>query len=356
MAVFVSHATQDVESLKILTNALRKEGVPVYVAEEDVQAGRMMSSKITQSIRESDVFIALLTRIGIKSPTVHQEIGYAFSLGKRIVAMVEKGSEDQVGALVDGLEQIRFDLHDLPQKCAEAADYVSGIAHRRRSPYLFPVSPDFRLCRAYAEAFHSSETVRELVLHKYEGFRELHHFHFPRIFNDARMKGLSGHALLERLEFKVRKASETRRDRVLADFTAHTCEIDAAIVTHLEIRKAWNLRVCQDEFDDLFQAYHRRLTDLYIYEVPFGRSDVHRFFHDNAIVWLVYASETDAIDYIDSCLTSALWWQLNAAYGWFDVEADETEKVTNQRAIILEEAKQHEHPFDLLPSASNAGL
>jgi hypothetical protein len=356
MAVFVSHATQDRDSLKILTNALRKEGAPIYVAEEDVQAGRMVSSKITQSIRESDVLIALLTRIGVKSPTVHQEIGYAFSLGNRIVAMVEKGAEDQVGALVDGLEQVRFDLHDLPEKCAEVADYASGIAHRKRSPYLFPVSSDFRLCRAYAEAFHNSETVRELILHKYEGFLELQDFHFPRIFNDERTEGLNGHALLERLQSKVRKASETRRDKVLADFMAHTCEIDAAIVAYLEIRKAWNLRVCQDEFDDLFQAYHRRLTDLYINEVPFGRSDVHRFFHDNAIVWLVYASEIDAIDYIDSCLTSALWWQLNAAHGWFDVEADETEKVTSQKAIILEEAKQHEHPFDLLPSARNAGV
>ncbi len=66
--------------------------------------------------------------------------------------------------------------------------------------------------------------------------------------------------------------------------------IEAAIVVHLEIRRAWKELTYRDEFSAIVGGYLRRLRELYE-ETAFGRSDVDYFLKQYAIVSLVSANQ-----------------------------------------------------------------
>jgi hypothetical protein len=350
VAAFISHAQQDSEALEMLKRALDKEGVEYYVAEEDTQPGRPLSSKIVDAIKGSHVMVALLTENGAKSPTVNQEIGIAINSGLRVIPLVEKGA--RVGLFIDELEQFRFDHEELAEECAFLASVLSRLTHMseaRTDPSLMQVSVDFTRCRNYSILFHSSDpnSVRDLISHKCSAFVENSDLRYPRIFlPDTKRPG--GLGLLDRLQRDLRSVPVAKREQVLCEYVAHLCEIDAAIVAHLEIRRAHSNVKYRDEFADIVDAYHRRLVGLYHNEVPFGRTDVARFFHDGAIVMLVNANEVDAIDYIDSYLLAALWTQLNLSYGWFEAEEEQALKKATSKEKILNKACHTKHPIKKL--------
>lgn len=350
MAAFISHAQQDSEALEMLKRALDKEGVEYYVAEEDTQPGRPLSSKIVDAIKRSHVMVALLTENGAKSPTVNQEIGIAYNSGLRVIPLVEKGA--RVGLFIDELEQFRFDHEELAEECASLASVLSKLtqtSEARRGPSLMRVSADFTRCRNYSILFHSSDpsSVRALISHKCSAFVENSDLRYPRIFLSDTTQP-DGLGLFNRLQRDLRSVPLAKRPQVLGDYVAHLCEIDAVIVAHLEIRRAHSEFTYQDEFADVVDAYHQRLVRLYYNEVPFGRTDVAKFFHDGAIVMLVNADEVDAIDYIDSYLLAALWTQLNLSHGWFEAEQEKALKKAKSKEKILNKACQRKRPIKTL--------
>jgi hypothetical protein len=346
MIVFISHAECDVEPLHILEDALQKEAIEFYVAEEDLQPGVDLSSKILEALRKSDAMIALMTEAGTKSPSVNQEVGIALKSNLRVIPLVQEGVN--VGVFLDGLEQSRFDSKTLPHVCARVASFVTRLNRDSSDdPYMIRVSVDFTRCRNGAYAFNECDpaNVRNLLLTKYDYFAKREELHYPRVFDDARSKGLDGEAVLKQLYGRLRKVPEADRDKVLVDYITCLYNIDAAIIGHLELRKAWSEFVYRDECARLADAYSERLRSLYINEVRFGRSEVYRFIHQDVIVTLLNATKDDAIDYIDSYLADAMWYQLNGSYGWFDEEAEYAEKNAEKKTRILNKAKQVKAPL-----------
>jgi hypothetical protein len=207
---------------------------------------------------------------------------------------------------------------------------------------------DFTRCSDGARAFHQCEphNVKTLLVSKYADFVKQQGLRYPRFFDQARRDGWHGLALYESLRGLLHSVPEADRDEILGDYVAHLYGIDAAIVAHLEIRKALRDLVFQDECADVVGAYHRRLVNLYYHEVRFGRTDVAQFFHENAIVQLYNVDEADAIDYIDSCLTDALWRQLNIQHGWFEEQVRSAETNFASKTTILNKAKQRRYPFE----------
>jgi len=71
LIAFISHAQQDIEPLQTLKHALDAKKIDYYVAEDDSQPGKVLSSKIADAIKGSHVLVALLTENGARSPTVN---------------------------------------------------------------------------------------------------------------------------------------------------------------------------------------------------------------------------------------------------------------------------------------------
>lgn len=232
------------------------------------------------------------------------------------------------------------------------ASFLSRLARSsevRRDPFLTRVLPDFTRCRNYSILFHNSDpsTVRDLVSHKCSAFVENPDLRYPQMFrpHNSRPDSLG---LLNRLQRELHSAPEQKREEILGNYVAYLCEIDAAIVAHLEIRKSYAMVRYRSEFVNVVDAYDQRLHRLYINEVPFGRTDVSTFFHESVIVWLVNADEEDAVDYIHSYLTAALWTQLNLSHGWFETEEEKAWGRANRKKRILNKAHQRKWPTSTL--------
>ncbi len=130
--VFLSHsvAPDDTPLLAELERRGEPFGIHFYLAERDVQPGRSLSVKIRTAILRADLVVALLTKHGVASPWVNQEIGFAKER-KRIVPLVEAGVKPT--GIIAEMEQVRFD-RDRP---SEAFDRVTNFLQRLKADKEF---------------------------------------------------------------------------------------------------------------------------------------------------------------------------------------------------------------------------
>lgn len=111
-SVFLSHSTRDQGLVISLANLLSKFEIEVYVAEWYLATGERIDKKIFKQIEGSNCIVALLTRNGIRSNWVHQEIGYALKCNKLIIPLVEKGIDQKDLAALQGREYIEYDSNE----------------------------------------------------------------------------------------------------------------------------------------------------------------------------------------------------------------------------------------------------
>jgi len=125
--VFISHSTRDQGLVMSLANLLSKYGVGVAVAEWYLSPGEPLHRKIINLIKKSDCVVILLTKNGMRSKWVQQEIGLALDKKKPIIPLVEKGvSAKDLGAL-QGREYIEFDPHWPRDALVKTASYVKTL-------------------------------------------------------------------------------------------------------------------------------------------------------------------------------------------------------------------------------------
>ena len=74
--VFISHSTRDRKLVIALANTLSKFGIKVFVAEWYLTPGQKLDRKVFTNLDNSDCVVVLLTRNGIRSNWVQQEIGW----------------------------------------------------------------------------------------------------------------------------------------------------------------------------------------------------------------------------------------------------------------------------------------
>lgn len=115
--VFVSYSVEEEEFVKQISESLKNAGVVVSGEFYPGQFGPQMAA---HDIDESDYVLGVLSRQGISSPWVNQELGYAAASGKPLLLLVESGAP--VSGLLSGMTYIQFDKAD-PWT---AIDKVSG--------------------------------------------------------------------------------------------------------------------------------------------------------------------------------------------------------------------------------------
>ncbi len=129
--VFISHSSRDQGLVISLANLLSKFGVEVSVAEWYLAPGERIDVKVFREIEMSSCMVVLLTREGIRSTWVQQEIGYALQKNKHIIPLVEKGTNvGELGAL-QGREYIEYDPYQPQQALITLSTYVRSLKLRK---------------------------------------------------------------------------------------------------------------------------------------------------------------------------------------------------------------------------------
>jgi len=136
MKVFVSHSMKDQSILTGISRALNSHGIELLIAEHEMDLKNSITEKIKKMIKTCDLGIILMTKHGIKSGFVREEIGYLEAKQKPSLIIFEKGLEKQYGGFKYGHDYVELDL-DLPEEAVEKVkrillNYWNSIREKRR--------------------------------------------------------------------------------------------------------------------------------------------------------------------------------------------------------------------------------
>lgn len=134
MQVFISHHIGKDEKLALmLKENLERRGIDGYIAQRKQQYEVLIIDKIKEQIELSDYLVAIITKYGLSSASVHEEIGYAMALDIPVVLMVEEEVEER-GVLIHGKEPFYFERSYFDTESAEVAIYIKtkGVPKRRK--------------------------------------------------------------------------------------------------------------------------------------------------------------------------------------------------------------------------------
>ncbi len=110
--IFISYSRDDEKQALHLLSILRREGYSVWIDQEAIAGASIWSDEIVQNIKQSDIFIALLSASSTASANVSKEIALAAEHGK-IILPIEIGKVTLPGALEYALAGIqRTNVHD----------------------------------------------------------------------------------------------------------------------------------------------------------------------------------------------------------------------------------------------------
>ena len=135
MKVFISHHIGKDEKLAvILQYSLKKRGIIGYIAQRKQEYELLIIDKIKKQIKNSDYLVALITKYGLKSASVHEEIGYAIASDVKVILMVEE-SVDEQGVLIHGKEPYDFDRRFFEIEADDMSKYIlsKGITRKNKN-------------------------------------------------------------------------------------------------------------------------------------------------------------------------------------------------------------------------------
>lgn len=134
MKIFISHHIGKDEKLaSILLNSLKRRGISGYMAERKQEYELLILDKIKNEIENSDYLVAILTKHGIGSASIHEEIGYAIGADIPVILMVEESIDEQ-GVLIHGKEPEYFTRNFFETHAEIVCKHIlsKGIPPRKR--------------------------------------------------------------------------------------------------------------------------------------------------------------------------------------------------------------------------------
>ncbi len=102
--VFISHSEKDRWIAKQMSVLIEQKGryldIKTFLDEKDIAGGESIPESIRRNIQGCDEFIVLLSRYSIDRPWVLIEIGAAWVLEKRIVAVIDKVTPEEMPDII----------------------------------------------------------------------------------------------------------------------------------------------------------------------------------------------------------------------------------------------------------------
>lgn len=128
--VFISHSNS--ENDKTIVDACKDAmvtcGITAYFAEADNKAGQILWDKILREITYSDAFLVLCTIDGTNSGDIREEIGIALGCGKKIIPIVQEGTEPHGSLKARGIEWVPYEPKKEISALSEALAMIMDLA------------------------------------------------------------------------------------------------------------------------------------------------------------------------------------------------------------------------------------
>jgi hypothetical protein len=83
--VFLSYSTKDLALAQQVEATMKAAGAEVFLADQSVQPGEVLKSKIAAAIHACDLFLVIWSKHSAESEWVRHEMGQAAALKKRVV-------------------------------------------------------------------------------------------------------------------------------------------------------------------------------------------------------------------------------------------------------------------------------
>ncbi len=91
--IFISYSHDDSEWARSLAEALRKEGLDVWLDQWQVAVGESLPEALESGLRGSDAIVALISERNARRPNLFFELGFALGEGKRVIPVISPGLE-----------------------------------------------------------------------------------------------------------------------------------------------------------------------------------------------------------------------------------------------------------------------
>lgn len=121
LKVFISYSVTDRKLAKHVKKCLLTYGLNVFLAHDDIEASSQWSTVILTTLKESDIFLPLLTDAFTASKWTDQETGIALANGKLIVPL--KVHRDPYG-FIGAIQAQKLNPEDPRPACARIAKIV----------------------------------------------------------------------------------------------------------------------------------------------------------------------------------------------------------------------------------------
>jgi len=126
--VFISHSGKDKLVIHFIASQLQLYGITPIVAfnVRPKKHPQYLSEKIKGLIQQSDCVVALLTKNGVQSNWVHQEIGYSIDK-KPLIPIVESDIRSEDLGFLQGTEYIPLYLGDIGHSMSELVSWTTNL-------------------------------------------------------------------------------------------------------------------------------------------------------------------------------------------------------------------------------------
>jgi len=125
--IFISHSTKDMFLVRQLEKYFECYGIEVIIAEDKRQPGVKLDEKFYGLIRESHFLLAILTKNGLSSDWVKNEVNYAHTIKKPIIPLVEESIK-----IKSSVEYINFNREEsIESILSKIEDGINGIKRKQ---------------------------------------------------------------------------------------------------------------------------------------------------------------------------------------------------------------------------------
>lgn len=104
-----------------------------YLAEKEQEYVLLIEKKIRREIRTSDCLVAIITDIGLKSASVHEEIGFAIGKDIPVLLMMDESLKEREGVLIHGKEPEYFNETNFESHSQKIIKYIQNNIQKRKS-------------------------------------------------------------------------------------------------------------------------------------------------------------------------------------------------------------------------------
>lgn len=126
--IFISHSSADISLVQFIASQLQLYGITPVIAQYEPprEFPQYLPEKVKTLIQESDCVTILLTKSGVNSKWVHQEIGYALNK-KPLIPIVESDISPLELGFLQGTEYIPLDWKNIENSIKKLVSWSTQL-------------------------------------------------------------------------------------------------------------------------------------------------------------------------------------------------------------------------------------